>query len=118
MKYHIVEDGSFFVIKISGEPRKNEALPAKRMLFPYLKEKGVRVIMDLKEIKNFEPIILLGFLNGIRKEINLLGGGLKLCSLKPEILNYFRENRLDQFFKICEDEEKAKKSEWRNHGKR
>ena len=118
MKYHIVEDGGFFVIKISGEPRKNEALPAKRMLFPYLKETGVRVIMDLKELKNFEPIILLGVLNGIRKEINLLGGGLKLCSLKPEILKYFRENRLDQFFKICEDEERAKKGEWRGYGKR
>ncbi|MFH1932911.1 MAG: STAS domain-containing protein [Pseudomonadota bacterium] len=118
MKYHIVEDSGFFLIKISGESRKNEALPAKRMLFPYLKEKGVRVIMDLKELKNFEPIILLGVLYSIRKETNLLGGGLKLCSLKPEILNYFRENRLDQFFQIYENEEKAKKSEWRNHDKR
>ena len=63
MKYHIVEDRGFFLIRISGEPRKNEALPAKRMLCPYLKEKGIRVIMDLKELKNFEPIILLGVLH-------------------------------------------------------
>jgi anti-anti-sigma factor len=118
MKYHIIENDGFFVIKISGEPKKNEALPARRMLFPYLKEKGVRVIMDLKELKNVEPIILLGVLNSIRKETNLLGGGLKLCSLKPDILNYFRENRLDQFFQIYENEEKAKKSEWRNYDKR
>lgn len=118
MKYHIVEEGGFFLIRISGEPRKNEALPARRMLYPYLNRKGIRVIIDLRELKNVEPIILLGVLNSIRKETNLLGGGLKLCSLKPDILNYFRENRLDQFFQIYENEEKAKKSEWRNHGKR
>jgi anti-anti-sigma factor len=118
MKYHIVEEGGFFLIRISGEPRKNEALPARRMLYPYLNKKGIRVIIDLRELKNVEPIILLGVLNSIRKETNLLGGGLKLCSLKPDILNYFKENRLDQFFQIYENEEKAKKSEWRNHGKR
>ena len=118
MKYHVVEDAAFFLIKISGETRKNEALPAKRALSPYLKERGIRVIMDLKELEKFEPITLLGVLNGIKKEIDLLGGGLKLCSLKQEILNYFKENRLDQIFQVYEDEERAKKGEWRNYGKR
>ncbi|MBW2052973.1 MAG: hypothetical protein JRI85_12150 [Deltaproteobacteria bacterium] len=118
MKYHIVEDAGFFLIKISGEPRKNEAIFAKRVLSTYLKGRGIRVIIDLKGLEKFEPITLLGVLNGVRKEIDLLGGNLKLCSLKPEMLNYFRENRLDQFFQIYEDEERAKKSEWRNYGKR
>ena len=118
MKYHIVEEGGFFLIKISGEPRKNEALPARRMLSPYLKEKGIRVIMDLKELEKFEPITILGVLNSIRKDIDLLRGCLKLCSLKTEILNYFRENRLDHVFHIYEDEERAKKSEWSDYGKR
>lgn len=90
MKYHIVEDAGFFLIKISGESRKNEAIFAKRVLSAYLKERGIRVIMDLKGLEKFEPITLLGVLNGVRKEIDLLGGNLKLCSLKPEILNYFR----------------------------
>jgi len=66
--------------------------------------------MDLKELEKYEPIIVLGVFNSIRKEINLLRGGLKLCSLKQEILNYFKENRLDQAFQIYEDEERAKKS--------
>ena len=118
MKYHIVEEGGFFLIKISGETRKNEALSAKRVLSPYLKEKGIKVIMDLKELEKFEPTTILGVLNGIRKEINLLRGGLKLCSLKPEILNYFKENRLDHIFQIYENEERAKKSEWSDYGKR
>ena len=74
--------------------------------------------MDFKELEMFEPITLLGVLNGMRKEIDLLGGCLKLCSLKPEMLKYFEENRMDQFFMIYENEEGAKKSKWRNYGKR
>ena len=118
MKYHIVKDDDFFIVKISGQPKKNEAIQVKSILSSYINERDVRVIMDLKELEEFEPITLLGVLNGMRKEIDLLGGCLKLCSLKLEILNYFKENRMDQFFKIYEDEESAKKSEWRNYGKR
>lgn len=118
MKYHIVKNNDFFIIKISGHSKKNEALQVKSILSSYLKERGIKVIMDLKEIEKFEPITLLGVLNGMRKEIDLLGGCLKLCSLNLEILNYFKENRMDQFFKIYEDEESAKKSEWKKYGKR
>jgi anti-anti-sigma regulatory factor len=114
MKYHIAEDDDFFIIKISG----NEALQVKSILPSYIKERGIRVIMDLRELEKFEPITLLAVLNGMRKEVDLLGGCLKLSSLNPDILNYFKENRMDQFFKIYEDEEGAKKSEWRNYGKR
>ena len=118
MKYHIVKDNDFFIVKISGQTKKNEALQVKSILPSYIKEKGIRVIMDLKELEKFEPIALLGVLNGMRKEVDLLGGCLKLSSLNPEILDYFKENRMDQFFKIYEDEEGAKKSEWKNYGKR
>lgn len=118
MKYNIVEDGGIFLIKISGKSKENEAILVKRRLSPYLNEKGSRVIIDLGESKKCEPIVLLGVLNSIRKEIDLVRGGLKLCSLKPEIVNYFKENRLDHIFQIYEDEEMAKKTEWRNCGKR
>lgn len=118
LKYHIVEEADFLLIKVSGGTKKNEALLAKRMLSHYLKQKGIRVILDLKELEMAEPITLLGVLNGIRTQVSLLRGGLKLCSLNPEILSYFRANRLDQIFEIYEDEGEAKGSEWRNYGKR
>jgi anti-anti-sigma regulatory factor len=72
----------------------------------------------LKDLKNFDPIILIGVLNNIRKETNLLGGGLKICALRPEVTNYFKENRLDQVFHIYESKEDAKKGEWGDYGKR
>ncbi|RZB30014.1 MAG: hypothetical protein SRB1_02294 [Desulfobacteraceae bacterium Eth-SRB1] len=118
MKYHLTKDNDFFIIKISGQTKKNEALQVKSILSTYIKERGIRVIMDLKDLEKFEPITLIGVLNGMRKEVDLLGGCLKLSSLNPEILDYFKENRMDQFFKIYEDEEGAKKSEWRDYGKR
>jgi len=74
VKYDIVEEDGFFLIKISGETRKNEAVMAKGVLFSYLKEKGIKVIMDMRELEKFEPITLVGILNGIRKEVNLLRG--------------------------------------------
>ena len=118
MKYHIVKNDDFFIIKISGQTKKNEALQAKSIFSSYLKKRGLKVIMNFEELEKFDPLILLSILNGFRKEIDFLGGCLKLCSLKVKTLSYFKENRLDQFFKIYEDEESAKKSEWRKYGKR
>lgn len=80
VKYHIVEENGFFLIKISGEARRNEAVLAKRVLFPYLKGKGIRVIIDLKELEKFELITLMGVLNSIRKEVNLLRGNLRIVT--------------------------------------
>jgi len=118
VKYHIVEEDGFCFIKVSGETRKNEAVMARGGLSPYLKEKGIKVIMDMEELGKFEPITLVGVLNGIRKEVNLLRGDLKLCSLNPKVLTYLKLNRLDEIFQVYEDREMAKRSEWMDYGKR
>lgn len=110
MKYHIIKEEEFCLIKISGETRKNETILAKAVLSPYLIENGIRMIVDLQELGKFEPVNLVGVLNSIRKEVHLLRGDLKLCSLKPKLLNYLKQNRLDNFFQIYEDRETAIKS--------
>jgi anti-anti-sigma regulatory factor len=84
---------------------------------PYFKERGSKVIVNLGKIEKVELVTLLGVLTSIRKEITFLKGELKLCSLKPALLTYFKETRLDHFFQIYEDEEKAKKSEWKEYEK-
>jgi hypothetical protein len=50
LKYHIVEEADFLLIKVSGGTKKNEALLAKRMLSRYLKGKGIRVIFGFEGI--------------------------------------------------------------------
>ncbi len=118
MKYNIFEDKELLLLRISGQTRKNEALLVRRDLFPYLQKKGMKVIIDLNELEQFEIVTLILVLNVIKKEVKFLKGEVKLCSLKPNILTYFKENHLDQIFEIHEDEERAKKSKWRKHDKR
>jgi anti-anti-sigma factor len=117
LKYHVVEVSDVVLIKVSGRTKNNEALSAKRMLTPYLSKTGVKVIVDLRKLEKAEPVMLLGVLNGIRREISLLRGELRLCSLKPDILDYFKRNRFDDIFEIYEDERIARESQWRNYGR-
>ncbi|MGB5158949.1 hypothetical protein [Desulfobacterium sp. N47] len=112
MKYDVTKEDDFCLIIISGETRKNETILAKAVLSPYLVEKGIRMIVDLQELGKFEPVNLVGVLNSIRKEVHFLRGDLKLCSLKPKLINYLKENRWDNLFQIYENRETAKKSKW------
>lgn len=119
MKYHVIEEEDFLLIKLSGKAKKNEAVLAKRKLANIVKGKNVKVIMDFKELDTAEPLVLLGVINSLKKEIGQLRGGLKLCSLKTDILRYFKENHMDQIFMICENKDMAKNSDWRlYHGGR
>lgn len=117
MKYQIVKEDEFLLIKVSGKTRKNESVLSNALLKTYLQDKGVKVIFDLKELEKFDPMTLLGVLNTLRKEIDLLRGCLMVCSLKPEMENCLRENRLDHIFCIFEDAEKAKRSLRSDYGK-
>lgn len=117
MKYHVVEGSDVLLIEVSGSTKNNEALSAKRRLTRYFNKTGVRVIVDLRKLEKAEPVMLLGILNGIRREVSLLRGELRLCSLKPDLLDYFKRNRFDDIFKIYEDERIARESQWRNYGR-
>ena len=68
-------------------------------------------------LKYNKIITIIGILNALRKEIVLLGGSMKLCSLKHEIIEFFKQNRLDQMFHIYKDVETAKRSELQNYAK-
>ena len=117
MKYQLIKEDDILSIYLSGDTRENESLILKSAISPYLKGRDIKVIVNLKKIEKFELITLIGVLNSIKKETTLLRGELKLCSLNPEIINYFKANRLDHFFQIYEDEGKAKNSSWRNYEK-
>ena len=113
MQYDIIEGKNCFHIAISGKSRKNEPLLAKKMLLPFFKQKNIRLIIDLKDLREFDSVVMLGILNSIRKEVGFLEGDLRICSLNPELLNYFQQNRLDKIFYIYKDKENAENSVWR-----
>ncbi|HXX34401.1 MAG TPA: STAS domain-containing protein [Thermodesulfobacteriota bacterium] len=117
MNYEFVCEEGFLIMKLSGKVGVNERLSVKKRLAPYLERSCKKVIVHLQGLGESEGGHILGVLNTIKKEFELLGGEVKLCYLNPELIGYFRENRLDQLFEIVQSVEQAKKSsKEKNHG--
>ena len=100
MNYEFVYEEDFLIIKLSGSAEVNERLLAKECLTPYLQQSQQKVIIDLENLAENGGVYVVGVLNTVKKEIQLLDGEVKLCSLTPELYHYFQENRLDQIFDI------------------
>ncbi len=100
MNYEFVYEEEFLIIKLSGSAEVNERLLTKESLTRYLQQPHQKVIIDLENLAEKEGVYIVGVLNTIKKEFQLLDGEVKLCSLKPELHRYFEENRLDQIFDI------------------
>jgi anti-anti-sigma regulatory factor len=98
------------IIKLSGSAEVNERLSVKRHLAPYLQGSYQKVIVDLERLDEAGGVYILGVLNAIKKEFQLLGGEVKLSSLEPELYHYFQENRLDQIFDIGQSVQQTKQS--------
>jgi len=110
MDYEFVYEGDFLVIKLSGFAEVNERLTVTQHLGPYLQESNQKVIVDLGGLDEPRGVYIVGVLNTIRKEFQLLDGEVKLCSLEPGLYRYFQENRLDQIFDIGLSVESTKQS--------
>jgi anti-anti-sigma factor len=110
MDYEFVCEEEFLIIKLSGSAEVNERLSVKQHLVPYLQGSYQKVIVDLEGLDEPEGVYIVGVLNTIKKEFQLLDGEVKLCSLEPGLYRYFEENRLDQIFAIGQSVESTKQS--------
>ena len=110
MNYEFVHEEDFLIIKLSGVAEANERLLTKDSLTPCLRQSQERVIVDLGGLGEIEAVYILGVLNVIKKQFQLVGGEVKLCSLRPSLYRYFKENRLDRIFDIGQSVEQAKRS--------
>ncbi len=110
MNYEFVCEKEFLIIKLSGSTEVNERLSVKQHLAPYLQGSNQKVILDVEGLDELEGVYIVGVLNTIKKEFQLLGGEVKLCSLEPGLYRYFQENRLDQIFDIGQSVESTKQS--------
>jgi anti-anti-sigma factor len=110
MNYEFVYEEDFLIIKLSGSAEVNERLLAKESLTLCLQQSHQKVIIDLENLAENGGVYIVGVLNTIKKEFQLLDGEVKLCSLKPELYRYFQENRLDQIFDIGQSVELIKES--------
>jgi anti-anti-sigma factor len=110
MNYEFVYEEDFLIIKLSGSAEVNERLLTKEFLTRYLQQTHQKVIIDLENLVENEGVYIIGVLNTIKKEFQLLDGEVKLCSLEPGLYRYFEENRLNQIFAIGQSVESTKQS--------
>jgi len=109
MNCEVEHQDDFLIIKLSGTVRSNERLLIKRSLLSSLQPSCPKVIVDLGGLRSGGAGYCVGVLNTIKKEVHLIGGKMKICSLSQAIAHYFQENRLDEMFEIEPSIEEAKR---------
>ena len=77
------------LIKLSGTASANERLLTRRSLMLHLQESYRRVIIDLSDLQEEGGVYVLGILNMIKKEVQIMGGEIKLCCLRPNLYQLF-----------------------------
>ncbi len=65
-----------------------------------------KIILDFSNVEYLSSAAL-GKLITMEKKVNSSGGKLRLCSIRPEIMEVFAITKLNKLFKIFEDQEKA-----------
>jgi anti-anti-sigma factor len=110
MNYEFRYQEGFLIIKLSGTVGANERLMTKQFLLQSLRRSYKKIIVDLAGLRGGEAVYCVGVLNTIKKEVQLMSGEMKLCSLTPGVSRYFQENRLDLMFDIKPSIEHAKVS--------
>jgi anti-anti-sigma regulatory factor len=110
MQFEFTNCEDFLIIKLSGTTSPNERLLSKQSLVSQLQKPHLKVIVDLSELREHGGAYLMGMLNMIRKEIQILRGEMKLCALSWRLYRYFQENRLLDLFETKRTIEQAKRS--------
>ena len=110
MNYELEHQDDCLIIKLSGVAGPNERLRIKKFLDSSLRPSDQKVIVDLGGLENGDAVYFAGVLKAIQKEVQLIGGKMKLCSVPVVLGRYFEENRLDRMFDVSPSAEKAKRS--------
>ena len=110
MNYELEHQDDYLIIKLSGVARPNERLLIKKSLTSSLRLSDRKVIVDLRNLESGDAVYLVGVLQAIQKEVQLIGGKMKLCSMPAAMVRYFQENRLDRMFEVAPSIERAKKN--------
>ncbi len=100
MNYVFSPGEDSLIIKLSGTAGVNERLLAKEYLTPHLRGAYRTVVVDLAGLNERGEIYVLGLLNTIKKEFQMLGCKVRLHSPRPRLYRSFQENRLEQIFDI------------------
>ena len=117
MKCNIIEKRDFIFVEIGGSLNKSIPCSVRDILHPWRNRTELKIAVDLGGIDEDGDIIAqLAVITAFKKEVDLMNGFLKICSLRPRIKNYLFKNRLDRIFDIYENLNSAENSPWERKG--
>ena len=93
VNYRITEVNDWVIVHPSGKAQNNEPFRVKYLFHRWLTQKGIRVIVNLKEISQF-GVWEMGLLTSFKKEVGQRAGILRLCNLSPCLQGYFQNDAL------------------------
>ena len=117
MKYHVIEKRDFIIVEIGGLLTKRVPFSVRDILRPWRSRREPKIAVDMGGIdEDRNEVTQLAVINAFKKEVDLMNGFLKICSLRPRIKNYLFKNRLDRIFDIYENLNSAENSPWERKG--
>lgn len=113
MKCHIIEKKDCAVARIFGPADGKTSFLIKDIVHTEFDGCCPRIILDMANMDDSNDITTqLSVITAFKKEVDMMNGFLKICSLKPRVKDYLLKNRLDRIFDIYEDLGSAEKSPW------
>lgn len=113
MKCIIVDKKSYSVARFSSSVTKNVPSLIRSIVHAEFNGRRPKVILDAEELDDSGSMTTqLAIITAFKKEVDLMNGSLKICSLRPRIKNYMLNNGLDRIFDIYEDLNSAETSPW------
>lgn len=110
MDFQFETQENCLIIKLYGMARANERVMGREDLMNNLENSPRRVIVDLSGLKEESILYILGIINTIKKEVQFLGGAVKLCSLGPLLYHFLQEHRLEKIFDIHRTVDQAQRT--------
>jgi anti-anti-sigma factor len=117
MECLIIEKRDFAVARVSGSIKKNAPFLIRSIVHAEFNGRQPKVILDVENLDDNSSITTqLAIITAFKKEVDLMNGSLKICSLRPRIKSYLIKNGLDRVFDIYEDLSSAENSPWEKKG--
>jgi anti-anti-sigma factor len=98
----IDEQPGGMIAHLQGEATNAEADRLRDGLKAILKQRCLRVVLDLSELQ-FVASLSLGELIRFRRDLQTYGGELRLASARPNVEEVFRKTRLVELFPMYAD---------------
>ena len=113
VNYRITEVGDWVIVTPSGQAANNEPLRVRHLFRRWLTRRGVRVIVNLKQLEQF-GIWEVGVLTSFKRQVDQRVGVLRVCNLDPALQGYFNHDRFSECFDIYNDLEAAMEGDSRS----